>query len=50
VTGMVNIVHRSGPPTVLTEDEEEHLAVYIADMAEVVWQKIPQTFFFYWHR
>lgn len=35
VTGAVDIVCRPGPPTVLTEDEEERLAVYITDMAEM---------------
>ena len=35
VTGMVDIVCRPGPCTVLTEEEEKRLAVYIADMAEM---------------
>ena len=35
VTGAVDVVCRPGPPTVLTESEEERLAVYIADMAEM---------------
>ena len=35
VTGAVNVVCRPGPPTVLTESEEQRLAVYIADMAEM---------------
>ena len=35
VIGTVNIVCRPGPSTVLTEDEEKHLAVYIVDMAEM---------------
>ena len=35
VTGAVDVVCRPGPPTVLTESEEQRLAVYIADMAEM---------------
>ena len=35
VTGAVEIVCRPGPPTILTESEEQRLAVYIADMAEI---------------
>ena len=35
VLGEVDVVCRPGPPTVLTSIEEERLAVYIADMAEM---------------
>ena len=35
VTGAVDVVCRPGPPTVLTESEEQRLAIYIADMAEM---------------
>ena len=35
VTGVVDIVCRPGPPTVLTEDEEQRLAVYIAEMGQM---------------
>ena len=35
VTGAVDIVCRPGPPTVLTEDEEQRLAVYIAEMGQM---------------
>ena len=33
VTGAVDAVCRPGPLTVLTESEEQRLAIYIADMA-----------------
>ena len=35
VTGVVEIVCRPGPHTILTESEEQRLAVYIVDMAEM---------------